>query len=244
LAQACATITEFLTVTGSDFLYTGPKSTGTVTVAVQPAPGDTFTIVNPHASPPVAEVYTAGTDFAIGGTVDITATNLAGALAGSALVDAYALSGVVTMTSKTTGPGSMLPMASSDPASLVLSASTLEGGDATVQFALECACSQINLCRWGVKASCGHIYLTGHFLSVQSGAGGGEGGAVSSKKIDKISIGYATPTFDSSDAALASTKWGRMYLALRDTIFVTPVVGTGLPRVWPGSYWGRGRGRW
>jgi hypothetical protein len=128
LAQACATLTEFLAVTGSDFLTVGPTSSGTVTVDVQPAPGDTVTIANPYASPPLAEVYVADTDFAIGVDVNATAANLNTALTASALVDSYALANVVNLTSKTTGPASLLPISTSNATAFLLSGSTLEGG--------------------------------------------------------------------------------------------------------------------
>jgi hypothetical protein len=172
---------------------------------------------------PVAEVFEAGVDFAIGATEADTASNLAAAIALGALATSAAVGAVVTIVSVSTGPVSLLGMDTSNPAALVLSGATLTGGDAQVNFALGCACSQINLECWGDKADCGHVYLTAYFLSSATGAGGGS--AVSSKKIDKIAVTYATATPSGKDAVMESNKWGALYLQMRRSLFVAPLPG-------------------
>ena len=86
---------------------------------------------------------------------------------------------------------------------------------------------------WGDKFECAVILIAAHMMTVASG---GESGPVASKKIDKISVSYSATSFDSSDAAFSGTRYGRDYLAMRETLLVFPVVGTGLPRVWPRSF--------
>jgi hypothetical protein len=223
MAQRCATLSEFLTQ-APEFKTVGPVSTGTVTVAINPAPGDKLTIADTFTIPAILETFTAGTDYAIGATPETTAANLATALNNtSALVSAQAVGAAVTLVSKGTGSVSLYALGVDDPLSLILSGPTLEGGDAQASFALSCACAQINLACWGVKADCAHVYLTGHFLALQSGTGGGGGGAINRKKIDKIEIGYQTTA--PSDGDLGATKWGRLYLQLRKSIFIPPLPG-------------------
>ena len=236
MAARCATLAEFLTQ-APEFGTVGPQSTGTVTIAVQPAPGDAFTLVDSASLLPVSETYVAGTDFVIGATVDDTAANLAAAITAGALAQAAAVANVVTVVSVSTGPVSLLGMTTSNAVAMVLSGPTLTGGDAVVEFALECACAQINVQCWGQKADCAHVYLSAFFLSVSSGTGGG-GGAVSSKTIDKISVSYAVATPTGSNAQMASNKWGQLYLQLRKSVFVAPVPGRAfLPIITGGGCW-------
>ena len=223
MAKACATLSEFLTQ-APEFSTIGPVSTGTLEVAVQPIAGDTFTISTPPGVfPAVVETYEAGVDFAIGATRGDTAQNIVDALnAVSTLVDAGPqASAVFTMASKATGSLTLYTLTASDPASIVFATPTLEGGDAIVSFQLACACSQINLECWGIKADCAHVYLTGHFLALQTGIG--EGGVLNRKKIDKIEAGFQVSA--PSDGDLGSTKWGRMYLQLRKSLFIAPLPG-------------------
>jgi hypothetical protein len=195
-----------------------------VTVVTQPAPGDVFTLVDSSNLLPVVETYEAGVDFAIGATEADTASNLAAAISLRALATAAAVGAVVTIVSAATGPNGLLGMTTSNAVALVLSGPTLTGGDVQVQFALDCACAQINVGCWGTKADCAHVYLTAFFLSTSSGAGGG-GGSVSSKTIDKISVSYAVATPSGADAQMASNKWGQLYLQLRRSLFVAPLPG-------------------
>ncbi len=222
MAKACATLAEFLAI-APEFKTVGPQSAGSVTVASQPAPGDTFTLADSSGLLPVVESFEAGVDFSIGVDEAATAANLAAAISLGALATSAALGATLTIVSASTGPVSLLGMTTSNPVALVLSGPTLTGGDAQVLFALGCACSQINLGCWGDKADCGHVYLTAYLLSSATGAGGG--GTVSSKKIDKISVAYAVATPSGADALLQSNKWGALYLQMRRSLFVAPIPG-------------------
>lgn len=93
--------------------------------------------------------------------------------------------------------------------------------DALVQLYLDCAARMICIEAWGDKTNCGHIYLTGHLLS---SAAGSESGALTQRKIGDIQASYATATLPSSDL-LAGTHWGRMYLAMYDTVFSAGTTG-------------------
>ena len=53
-----------------------------------------------------------------------------------------------------------------------------------------------------------------------------ESGAINRKKIDKIEVSFAaTGTATGIDADFGSTRWGRLYLAMKKTIFVAPIAG-------------------
>jgi hypothetical protein len=229
VAAACATLAEFLATT-QGFETVGDKSTGQLTISPNPTAGDTFTISDLFGDLPVVEAYEAGPDFTIGASAAETAGNIAAALnAGSALVDAEAVGAVVYVVSKSTGPWSELPVA--DGTAMVWGAATLEGGSDIVDHALACTCCQINVGAWGTKASCGHIYLAAHVLALQTGGGGGTaGGEVKKKTIDKLSIEYNVATATQDDG-LSASKWGRLYLTIRETIFVAPIVGRCVPVV-------------
>ncbi len=226
MAARCATLAEFVDLI-PEFLTLGDKSTGTVVLAAQPVPGDSVTFTDPYAFPPLSETYVAGTDFAIGATVDDTATNLAAALAAGALLDSTteAQGDTVYLVSTKTGPAGFVGLTTSVPATFQFSGTELTGGAALVEFSLGCACSMINLECWGTKASCASVYLAAHMLDV---AGGNESGPVERKKIDKIEIQYAA-TAATSDASFGSTKYGRLYLAMRKTVFVAPIAGRRVP---------------
>ena len=58
MAAACATLEEFLAVTGSVFSESGSTSTGTITVNA-PNPGDSITLTKTNGRLPVAESWVA-----------------------------------------------------------------------------------------------------------------------------------------------------------------------------------------
>ena len=93
--------------------------------------------------------------------------------------------------------------------------------DPLVQLYLDCSARMISIEAWGDKTNCGHIYLTGHLLS---SAEGHESGPLTARKIGDISASYASATAPSADL-LAGTHWGRMYLALYDTVFIAGTTG-------------------
>jgi len=213
MPQRCATIDELLTQ-APEFLTAGSRSAGVLTFASNPAPGDSVTLSTQYGVPIVSETYVAGTDFPIGADAEETATNFATALATSALAIGTASAEVVSITSLSTGPISVLETTSS-AASMVWTDPTLVGGDEMVNNILECTCCLINLTVWGQKASCAHVYLAAHFLAT-AGFGSGEQGPVSAKSIDKLSLSFATVM--PSDGEFATTKWGRLYSMIRSTL--------------------------
>jgi hypothetical protein len=226
MAIRCATLEEFL-AGAPEFLNFGEQSDGTLTVASQPDPGDSLILATRFGVPTVVEVYDAVAatpgdgEFLIGADETATAANIATALNGGTLVAASSSGPVVSILSGT-GPVGSLALASSNPAALTWDESPMTPGVDIVQTTLDCVCKQISLDCFAEKADCAHRYLTAHFLAMQGG-GAGEGGAVSSKGIDKLSISYAvTPP---SDGDLGGTKWGRMYTQLKRSIFILPIVG-------------------
>jgi hypothetical protein len=222
MPNRCATIEELL-VAAPEFLQAGEKSDGTLTVASQPAPGDTLTLATRFGVPIVTETYVADTDFAIGANETETATNIATALSAGALLAATSTGPVVSVLSQATGPVGSLALTSSDVA-MVWNESPMTPGTAIVDLFLSCACQQINLDCWGDKADCAHIFLTAHFLAM-GGYGSGEKGVVTSKKIDKLAISYAAGA--PSDSDLGNTRWGRMYTQIRKTLLILPIAGRG-----------------
>ena len=232
MANRCATLAEFLAVV-TECETVGPNSEATLRVASLPSPGDTFDVIDESTAPPTIGRLTAtagapGVDeFQIGGDASATATNIKNAISAAAnavsnLVTATVLDDTVYLASVGTGPSSLLTLATSVPAKLVFSSATLLGGDSLVLFYLDSACEMINLECWGEKASTGHIYLTGHYCTAAQGA---EAGTINRKKIDRLEVGYNSPGANPRFSYYDSTKWGRLYNAMRKTLPVLPVPG-------------------
>ncbi len=94
---------------------------------------------------------------------------------------------------------------------------------AFLQTLLDVTADQIPLDVWLVKSSTAHVYLTAHMLTV---AEDNERGPVNSEQIDKIRVSYgAVGTATQLDANLSTTKWGRLFLQLRTTLLLVPIVG-------------------
>lgn len=232
MAASCVTALEFFQATGTEFVNLGVSSIGQITVASVGAPGATITIGGVPLTA-VAGARTPGSDdFSLAsGTVLGIAQSIVDAIndaanSFTALVTAVLLTPgepSLQVTTVATGYYSTLPFVTSTAAVYVLDPDdgNLSGGDVMITTALDAACNQLGGC-WGTQKSFGHIYLTAHYLTV---AGGGEGGPVASRSIDKIAESYSSVPFDTSNAALASTKWGRLYLALRQTLPILPVAG-------------------
>lgn len=218
MANRCATLEEILLEVPELQMF-GPPSRGSFDVLGVVTPGTEVTITDPYSFPPVVETYVAGVDFPIGVTREDTAANLAAAMASSAVVTAGAVDSVVYVQSKKTGPFGLLGITSSDELEIEPSGPTLTGGDVQVEMFRECACSMINLECWGDKASCAHVYLTGHFFLVAQGQ---ETGPVTARTLDKLSESYASTA--NADTEFGTTKYGRLYLMLRKTLIVPPIV--------------------
>lgn len=238
MAARCATLDELLAVI-PEFLSFGGQGNGTVTFPVGVTTGSIVTIAAKDLTGVVGARTSGSDDWSVDGDKITEAASFADAV--NDPLNSFtttATAGVliegtpeVLVTSVATGIAGNLPWSTSTPLTIVLDPlANLAGGETILEFFLQCACTMINIQCWGVKASNAHILLTAHLLTI---AGGDEGGVASSKKIDKIQVNFSVASFDTSDAAFASTKWGRMYLALKSTVFVAPLVGTGLPRHWP-----------
>lgn len=248
--MSCVTVAQVLAIAPELATFGGPGS-GTVTFNAATVAADTVTIGatvgTAAAGPRVAGSNTWSTD----GTTAAQLASFVEMLNDTAAGFAASVSGLATaptvalVTSKATGPGGDIAWSTSDPVDIGLDPATgLTGGADLIEFYIACACKMVNADCWGDKRECAVIWLAAHLMTVANGASGGASGPVSSKTIDKISVSFATTTFDTSDAAYASTKYGQNYLAIRQTVLVVPVVGTGLPRFWPGGLFGRGRRRW
>ena len=87
---------------------------------------------------------------------------------------------------------------------------------------LDVTADMINLDYWGLEASRAHAWLAAHFLFTTS-TEGNPGGVITSRKIDKIQENYAVAT--ASDPELSTSRFGRIYIALRKTLIVAPLVG-------------------
>lgn len=94
--------------------------------------------------------------------------------------------------------------------------------DSVFETWLEYAADHIGVKRWKERASRGHALLTAHAITIVTGPNGddpefeagplmGEANGPASR-----SFGAVLPTF--SDGELASTNYGRLYLALRRTV--------------------------
>jgi len=221
MAKACVTVDEFITLL-PEFASFGAASIGQLTVTADPGAGATITVTEDRQDLPTQFVLTEGVEWTIAsGDAQATAQSIADAFVAQGALQASAVGGVVHVLTVATGWLSEYAVADDD-ANLAWAESRLTRGADQIEWMISCTCSMINLECWGDKASCGHAYLAAHFLTVEAG---GEGGIVSNRKIDTIQEGYGgIPAFDSSDAALASTKYGRMYLAMRATLLTPPFV--------------------
>lgn len=222
MANACLTQAEFLSLTGTEFVTFGANSTGNITVASVGSPADTI-VLGGVTLTAVSGARTSGSDdFSL---ASATAAGIAQSIVDAIQDAANSFTSVVTASLRTpglaivdlvsvsTGVYSLIPISTGQPLVYVLSDTTLTGGDQQLDSILTATCAMINPTCWGVKRSFAHWYLTAHFLTIASG---GAGGTVASKSIDKISISYAvTPP---SDPELGATKWGLLYLALRDSL--------------------------
>jgi len=217
--MACLDLATFLQLTGTEFLSYGPVSTGTIEWLAEGTAAQTISIGS-HVFTAVAGARTPGSnDWSVVGVSSVEAASFVAAVNDPLNSTAGVLTAVattptiVTITTVATGVQSELAFTTSAPLVYDLSDTTLMGGGDLLDLQLETACSMISSTCAGDKQEALHLYLTGHLLYV---ANANEGGAVSSKSIDRISISYAVSP--PSDSDFGSTKWGRLYLALRRTI--------------------------
>jgi hypothetical protein len=217
----CLTAEAFLALVPA-FSAVGGASTGTIEWVATGTAGDTIDIGGVQLTA-VAGARTAGSNtWSVDGSDVAEATSFVAAIADSdatAIVSAEKTTPtIVELTTVGLGYDSELALATSAPLVYTLSGDTLTGGSDLLDFQLETTCLMINTSVWGTKAGAAQAYLCAHFMAVATGAGGGETGATTSRTIAQISQSNASTAFDTSDAAFASTKWGRLYLALRATV--------------------------
>lgn len=230
MPASCATRSEFLAI-APEFSSYGPTSSGQVVPNVS-TPGDQFSIRSASNAPAVLLTFeavaaspTLGSEYLAGATSADTAESLAASINAAGQLATASVSGnIIYIDSIETGVDGLHTIDDKpDGIFQFLTGNTLEGGAALIDQALACACSQINLECWGSKAQCAHVYLTAHMLTV---ANGGEAGPVNRRKIDKIEESFAAVgTATGLDASFATTKWGRLYLQLKKSLFIAPVPG-------------------
>lgn len=218
--MSCLDVTAFLGFLPA-FASTGSTSSGSIAWLSTGSPGDTITIGSVTLTA-VAGARAAGSStWSVDGDEAAEAASFRAAIAdsaASALVSASGSGTTVNLTTVSTGPASLLDLATSTDEVYDLTA--FAGGDDQIRLMLEATCTMIGACWPAAKAGLAHAYLTAHFLAVGAG---NEGGVRTSRTVNKISEGSAAPSFDASDAAFATTKYGRLYLALRSTIPVLPM---------------------
>lgn len=220
MAKTCATLIELLRF-APEFGSVGSKSYGTIELAVQPNPGDVLRIEDPFSLPPGKLELVAGTDFVIGVDTTETATNIAAALSG--IVVGSSSGATITVVSSGSGAATLYPWSSDFGVLEPVDALGTGGALGPVPLALSSACSQIGPGCYGEKTSTATLYLAAHFLALQ-GFGDGGKGTIMKRKIDKLETQYNVPGVP-SDKDLGATKFGRMLLQLKKTVFFPPVVG-------------------
>jgi hypothetical protein len=220
MSNECATLIELLRFEPL-FGAVGSKTFGTLTISAQPIAGDSFRILDPYSIPPSAITLIAGTDFDIGVDVDETATNLAAELEG--LVIGGAIDNVITIVSVASGAAALYTWTSDFGTLDPVDGLGTGAAPGPVTIALESACNQIEITTcYKDKAKAASLYLAAHYLGLQTGIGAT--GTVSKRKIKDLETQYNVPGVP-SDKDLGSTKFGRMLITLKKTVFVPPLVG-------------------
>lgn len=78
---------------------------------------------------------------------------------------------------------------------------------------------------WGNKYDRAVNMLTCHYLTMRGRAASGAGGPVTQKKVGDLSISYGSVTGYMSENQLLSTEYGAIYIHMRKTLIITPIVG-------------------
>lgn len=83
----------------------------------------------------------------------------------------------------------------------------------------------VNESCWGDKADDARLLLSAHFTTLGDRGAGGTAGAVTSEKVGDLQTNYANPSSSSGKGSeFMSTSYGQIYLQLRKTLVVTPMV--------------------
>lgn len=99
-----------------------------------------------------------------------------------------------------------------------------------LQSIVDATALMISLEAWGSKAFDAHKNLAAHFGSkaLSSGTGGGASGPVTSRSIGPLSVSYAAPVMSAGDVVQGASRYGDIYLMLRETVVVPPLTAGGL----------------
>jgi hypothetical protein len=85
-----------------------------------------------------------------------------------------------------------------------------------VSIALEDAKNGVDERWFGERTRYAHAMLAAHYLSLWTGMGGGESGPIASRSAGNISVSYAVSA--PAAAELASTKYGRLFLQIAQSV--------------------------
>lgn len=86
-----------------------------------------------------------------------------------------------------------------------------------IDFFITQASQYINRRVWGDKADYAHALYTAHLMTVSARSGST---GVTAERVGELSRNYATPT----DNALGSTSYGSLFISLRKTLLISPIV--------------------
>jgi len=93
--------------------------------------------------------------------------------------------------------------------------------DATIAVFIDLAAQRLGgPLVWGAVYTQAVAYLAAHLLAVSRAGVDGSGGTsaeVTSKRTGDLAVGYASSGIGGDDAALAATRFGKEFLALRST---------------------------
>jgi len=243
LGSTCATVDQLIAV-APEFEFFGGPSKGQILLTGNTLAGETLTIgdvvLTAVAGVPLAD------QWSIDGTVLEQANSLLLALQGVSLVSYIVAEKVfgspkIKVTTLEEGLNSSYPWSTTSTSITLAPGDKLNGGDCDIAFYLGIACSMLNKGCWGTKTLPASIYIAAHLMAISLDE---DSGVATSRGISAISEGYSylAPT-GLSDPYWNNTKWGRLYLALWQTILKMPVVSGGLiPRSWPA--YGRRGCRW
>ncbi len=220
------TIEAFLALV-PEFASVGGPSIGTIEWLNTGTVGDTISIGGVQMTAVAGARVAGSSTWSIDGAAVAEATSFVAAIADSEAADIVSAVKttpvIVQITTLAEGYNSEIAFSTSDAAVYELSGATLAGGSDLLDFQLSTTASMVNVSTWRGKAGAAQAYLCAHFMAIATGAGGGETGATTSRSIDRISQSNAATSFDMSDAAFASTRWGRLYLALKATVLRIPM---------------------
>lgn len=96
--------------------------------------------------------------------------------------------------------------------------------DDVVQAALDDAAALIDDKVFGARTISAHCFLAAHYLAVRTGSLGGEAGQVTAVRAGETSASFAAA--GNTSERLASTKWGRLYLSIAETVSSMPITDT------------------